>query len=138
MNIFRSIAKSFGGFLEKIGKDIREWGEKKKEKPLPPPPPTKWFNVEMYVTKVRSGEHHTPEDAGYILFNVKEKEIPKAKDFMRKIDTFRIKDLLNIPKNHIVYEIHHGISESNYKYYFKDINGKITRHESLESMTGGF
>ena len=130
-SFFKRLARSLGKFLQKTGEDLQKWGTETKKPKVPKKPKTikkdlgEWYHIEQYITIVRRGEKGS-FDAGYILFNVKEKDISEANTFLRRLNTFRIKDLLGLEKTQIIKEIHYGITESKQTYYYADVNGKQT------------
>lgn len=137
MNIFRKIAKSFGKFLTKLGNDLIQWGEREPKivKKVREQEITKWYNVEAYISIVESGnKDFSPADAGYILLNVDEANLSNASDILKKMPVQEIKTILNIPKNRIVYEVHHGISNSQNQYFYLDVNSNIIRCSGFKNI----
>lgn len=137
MNIFRKIAKSFGKFLTKLGNDLIQWGEREPKivKKVREQEITKWYNVEAYISIVESGnKDFSPADAGYILLNVDEANLSNASDILKKMPVQEIKKILQIPKNRIVYEVHHGISNSQSQYFYLDVNSNIIRCSGFKNI----
>lgn len=137
MNIFRKIAKSFGKFLTKLGNDLTQWGEREPKivKKVREQEITKWYNVEAYISIVESGnKDFSPADAGYILLNVDEANLSNASDILKKMPVQEIKTILQIPKNRIVYEVHHGISNSQNQYFYLDVNSNIIRCSGFKNI----
>lgn len=137
MNIFRKIAKSLGKFLTKLGNDLVQWGEREPKivKKVREQEITKWYNVEAYISIVESGnKDFSPADAGYILLNVDEANLSNASDILKKMPVQEIKTILQIPKNRIVYEVHHGISNSQNQYFYLDVNSNIIRCSGFKNI----
>ena len=131
----KRIARSFGKFLKKVGSDLEQFGQETPE-PIKKVIQDDFFNVEMYITIVISGEDGS-QDAGYILLNVREQDISEASDLLRKMPIWKIKSLLGLAENQIIKDVHHGISESRQNWYFKDINGLITKVNNFNALKGG-
>ena len=137
MKLFRTIAKSFGKFLTKLGNDLIQWGEREPKivKKVRKQEITKWYNVEAYISIVESGnKDFSPADAGYILLNVDEANLSNASDVLKKMPVQDIKTILRIPKSRIVYEVHHGISNSQEQYFYLDVNGEKIRVKDFENL----
>ena len=137
MNIFRKIAKSLGKFLTKLGNDLTQWGERepKVTKKIKEIEISKWYNVEAYISIVESGnKDFSPADAGYILLNVDEANLSNASDLLKKMPVQDIKTILKIPKNRVLYEVHHGISNSQDGYFYLDVNGEKIRVKSFQNI----
>jgi hypothetical protein len=137
MKLFRTIAKSFGKFLTRLGNDLVKWGEREPKviKKIKEIEISKWYNVEAYISIVESGnKDFSPADAGYILLNVDEANLSNASDVLKKMPVQDIKAILKIPKNRIVYEVHHGISNSQEGYFYLDVNGEKIRVKAFQNI----
>ena len=137
MKLFRNIAKSFGKFLTRLGNDLVKWGERepKVTKKIKEIEISKWYNVEAYISVVESGnKDFSPADAGYILLNVDEANLSNASDVLKKMPVQEIKTILKIPKSRIVYDVHHGISNSQDGYFYLDVNGEKIRVKSFQNI----
>ena len=137
MKLFRTIAKSFGKFLTRLGNDLVKWGEREPKviKKIKEIEISNWYNVEAYISIVESGnKDFSPADAGYILLNVDEANLSNASDVLKKMPVQEIKTILQIPKNRIVYEVHHGISNSQEQYFYLDVNGEKIRVKAFQNI----
>ena len=137
MKLFRKIAKSLGKFLTKLGNDLTQWGEREPKivKKVRKQEITEWYNVEAYISIVESGnKDFSPADAGYILLNVDEANLSNASDILKKMPVQDIKTILKIPKNRVVYEVHHGISNSQDGYFYLDVDGEKIRVKAFQNI----
>ena len=82
-----------------------------------------YMQGELYIGVVTSGQTGS-ESGGYILINLPNSEFEKEKHDFFNMPTYKIKNLLGLPKEKIVKNIDKGETISNIRERFLEINGK--------------
>ena len=110
--------------LNRANKKIVELSNKGLEEKQEATNSTEWIQAELYTSKVQSGKDEGSEAGGYILVNMPLDEWKEYESKFFGMDAYKIKSKLNMGKDEVLKSVSKGVTTSDTKERFLEINGQ--------------